>query len=118
MADFSDLMNHWQDVCYPGLGRPFCIDNYVSDKTIWLSDQRQPGTKLKTSRNRMEAEIALRLLLNRFSSIMGDVEKLNQTMKTTADASTRKELNRKIGELTNASAEVRNQIDALDLEGD
>jgi uncharacterized membrane protein len=113
MNAFINLFNLWQDVCFPGLNRPFKLKEYVSNDRIILADTRQGNAALITSIDRMRSDIERRQLENRLDSIQSEVETSTKKMKETADASARKEEARKINELTKESHDIRDKMDDI-----
>jgi|SRR5882762_6266884 len=113
MNAFNSLFNLWQDVCCPGLDRPYKLREYVSNDRIILADTRQGNAPLITSINRMRSDIERRQLENRLDSIQREVEASTKKMKETVDASARKEEARKIDELTKESHQIRNKMDDI-----
>lgn len=113
MSAFNELFNEWQDVCYPGLNRPFKVVEYVSNERIIISDSRQGNAKKFVSLNDLRSQIQLRRLENRHGQIQRDTEKLQKQMAKTADASARKQLSDKLTELTKEGAAINGQMDEL-----
>ncbi len=116
MEHFNDLMNRWQDTCYPGQGRPFTVHQYVSEDMIWLSDSRQGGHNVKTSRERMESQIALQLILDAEEAKRKescDLLRVYKAKLTALDEATRRELTSKLNGIDHEVKELRDQCDTI-----
>lgn len=109
--DFNGLFNQWQDVCYPGLGRPYKLVNYVSDDLIIIADTRQGDAQLRISCNRVKADVDAHLLHQHYNRVMEETKRLKNSLETTTDAAKRNELNRKMNDLAKDGAEIRKKLD-------
>lgn len=110
---FNNLFNLWQDVCYPGLDRPFKLVNYVNDNRIIIADTRQENAVQIVTIDMLQSAVERRKLENRLDAIQSETATATKQMKQTSDASVRKGLSDKLNELSNQSAEVRKQIDEI-----
>jgi seryl-tRNA synthetase len=110
---FNNLFNLWQDVCYPGLDRPFKLVKYVSVNRIIIADTRQGSAEQIVSVDMLQSAIERRKLENRLDAIRSETATATKQMKQTADASVRKRLSGKLNELSTEAEEVKKQIDDI-----
>jgi hypothetical protein len=85
-----------------------------SDDSIWLSDSRQGGAKVKLSKQRMEADIEMQRLLRDYDFVLKRVEALVGIMKATGNAEIRKELREEVQKLDRKGCELQDQMSFLD----
>jgi hypothetical protein len=112
--NIHDLIAHWQDTVHPGQNRPFKLAEFSNDDSFWLADSRQDGAKVKYSRDRLEAEIEMQIILSAYESLLKQVEQLVGAMKKTGNAEIRRELGQKVRELEESGANLLNQLDAIE----
>lgn len=107
-------IGRWQDIVYPGEGRPFRLHEYVNENSVWLSDSREGGAKLKVSRDYMEAQIEMARLLSEYESLLKKVEQRVAVMKKTGNAQVRGALAKQVRQLERQGAEILGELDKIE----